>query len=369
MENINLNNTPSSNIKYIRGLRNIIKFSKNKNLDNNIINKLNSNNNNININNYNNYKIGGANITSPDNQNNSIKKIKNIEEIEIQTNYKKNKTYISNTTPHPIYKKNKKYNLALVKSNIKNIKSLLFSNTKDNFYEYNPYYKEQFDNNIEKYQRKTFSQSFRNISKYNINEEKNNSMPKPMPIKNKIVRNITPKQNMKINTNSIDNINNINNINNIYNNSSYTQRNINKKKLYNFPNINNIYEHKTNLTNVNFDVQNDVIDTTDNNNLNNESKFIKNDLENEIKLKIKENKEIKQNILLLLDEINKIKERQGIVLNYINEKQIKNNERNIKISNIIKKTYNFLNDFYKIINEQNYQIYQKIINNLNLFFN
>ena len=70
-----------------------------------------------------------------------------------------------------------------------------------------------------------------------------------------------------------------------------------------------------------------------------------------------------------MDEINKIKERQGIILNYLNENQTKNNERNIKISNIIKKTYNFLNDFYKIINEQNYQIYQKIINNLNLFFN
>ena len=70
----------------------------------------------------------------------------------------------------------------------------------------------------------------------------------------------------------------------------------------------------------------------------------------------------------MMDEINKIKERQEILINYENNNQINNNERNIKISNIIKKTYNFLNDFNRVINEQNQQIYQEIINNLNLFF-
>ncbi len=139
-------------------------------------------------------------------------------------------------------------------------------------------------------------------------------------------------------------------------------------------NINAIFNNQmTNVTNVTFDtsVQNDFFNFTDENNQNNENeiKTTNNNIENEIKLKIQENNEIKANIILLIEEINKIKERQEQIINIENTNKIKNNEKNIKISNIIKKTYNFLNDFNKVINEQNQQIYQEILFNLTMFFN
>ena len=129
----------------------------------------------------------------------------------------------------------------------------------------------------------------------------------------------------------------------------------------------------TNVTNVTFDtsVQNDFFNFTDANNPNNEneSKPVNNDIEKEIKSKIEANNEIKANILLMIEEINKIKEKQEQIINIENDNKIKNNEKNLKISNIIKKTYNFLNDFNKVINEQNQQIYQEILSNLYIFFN
>ena len=71
----------------------------------------------------------------------------------------------------------------------------------------------------------------------------------------------------------------------------------------------------------------------------------------------------------MMEEINKIKERQEQIIKIESDNKIKNNEKNIKISNIIKKTYNFLNDFNKVINEENHQIYQEILSNLYIFFN
>ena len=180
MENINKNNPSSSNIKRIRGLRNIIKSSMNKNhiLNlNNPTNELHSNNiMNDNAYNYNinNNKLG-ANISPINNQNNSIKNIKNnIEEIVIKTNNEKNSLFNTNTTPHPIYKQNKKYNLGEVRFNIK---KLILSNKNDLSSENNCLSNEdKFNNTLENYKRKSYSLSFRNISNYNINEKRNSTL-------------------------------------------------------------------------------------------------------------------------------------------------------------------------------------------------
>lgn len=380
MENIITNNA-SSNIKCIRGLRNIIKSSMHKEKDNNYNIEINNNIDNINdtIYNYNinNYK-NGANVTTPDNNhNNYYKKYSNIEEIEIKTNYSKNSLYYNvNTTPVPINKQSKKFNIGPVKLNIKR---LILSNRNNNTLDYTQYSNEdKFNNTTESYRKKTFSHSFRNVSKYNFSDEKNNSLsreskrntihintPKITRYTRKILQNSDSKTkiNMKINTNNINNVND-----NPINSQRFfiKKNNINDNHL---SGINNINEGMTNVTNVTFDtsVRNDLFNFTDINNQNND-KYINKDIEKEIKNKIKENNEIKENILLMMDEINKIKERQEILINYENNNQINNNERNIKISNIIKKTYNFLNDFNRVINEQNQQIYQEIINNLNLFF-
>ena len=378
MENINTNNT-SSNIKCIRGLRNIIKSSIHKEKDNNYNIEINNNIDNINdtIYNYNinNYK-NGANITTPDNNHyNYYKKNNNIEEIEIKTNYSKNSLYYNvNTTPVPINKQSKKFNIGAVKLNIKR---LILSNRNNNTLDYTHYSNEdKFNNTTESYRKKSFSHSFRNVSKYNFSDEKNNTIsrenkrnfihintPKISRYTRKILQNSDSKTkiNMKINTN------NINNVNDNPINRFFIKKNMNDNHLSGINNNNN--EGMTNVTNVTFDtsVRNDLFNFTDINNQNND-KSINKDIENEIKNKLKENNEIKENILLMMDEINKIKERQEILINYENNNQINNNERNVKISNIIKKTYNFLNDFNKVINEQNQQIYQEIINNLNMFF-
>ena len=379
MENININNTSNSNKKCIRGLRNIIKSSMNKNHNINSkysLSKLNSNKimtDNIDNYNINNHKIGASFSTPFNNEINSIKN--NIEEIIINTNNTINNLNNINTTPHPIYKPNKKYNLGKIRFNIK---KLILTNQKDISSENISYSNEvQFNNTLENYKRKSYSNSYRNISKYNINDQRNNTLS----IENKTIFNNTPKINryrrkillssdskskMKINTNNINNINE---------NSIKSQKNYIKKKKYNFPSINNHnnYNNKNynneqinNISNVTFDtsVQNDFFNFTDSNNQNNEMKLLNNNLENEIKLRIKENKEFKQNISLMMNEINKIKERQIKIIKNENINQIKNNERNVKISNIIKKTYEFLNDFNMIINEQNQQIYEEIINNL-----
>ena len=384
MDNINIKNDSSSNIKCIRGLRNIIKSSVHKNEkkdieinSNNYLNKINENkkiNNNTNIFKSNNYK-SDPNIITP--VNNNIKNINNhIEEIEIKTDYIKNMIHNSNTTPHTIYKQNKKFNLGAVRLNIKNF---ILTNRKDISSDYIPYsYKDKFSKTLEHKDSKAFSHSFRNISKYNINElsEENrtfyNKTPKINRYSKKIlsIYNSKSKTKMKINTN---------NINNTHDYSINNQRNSLKKNNFNFLNINNNNYINTNesnngkkndVINLTFDtLQNDFLNSIDLNNQKNDQKLINKNLENEIKLRIKENKEIKQNILLILDEISKIKERQEMKIKCENDNQIKNNEKSLKISEIIKKTYDFLNDFNRIINEQNLQIYQEIINNLTIFFN
>lgn len=284
--------------------------------------------------------------------------------------------YNSNTTPHTIDKQNKKFNLGAVRLNIKNF---ILTNRKDISSDYIPYsYKDKFSKTLEHKDSKAFSHSFRNISKYNINElsEENrtfyNKTPKINRYSKKIlsIYNSKSKTKMKINTN---------NINNTHDYSINNQRNSLKKNNFNFLNINNNNYINTNesnngkkndVINLTFDtLQNDFLNSIDLNNQKNDQKLINKNLENEIKLRIKENKEIKQNILLILDEISKIKERQEMKIKCENDNQIKNNEKSLKISEIIKKTYDFLNDFNRIINEQNLQIYQEIINNLTIFFN
>ena len=379
MENINTNNISPPNIKCIRGLRNIIKSSMNKEQANinNYNNEFNPNNNTNLINNnnndnfyVNNYKKS-ANIVTPVNNHNNISNMKNnIEEIVIKTNYSKK----VNTTPLPMDKQNKKFNVNQVKLNIKKI---LLSNRNKSYLDYCDYSNEdQFNNTVDSCKRRTFSHSFRN---YNYTEVKNNTIsrdnrrssfynntPKSIRYTRKILHHSDSKSKIKININNIDNINENSIKNKRMNNKNYI--NIINRKI----NSDNNNEHMTNVTNVTFDtsVQNDVFNFTDGNNINrNNDRTINKDIENEIKNKIKDNNEIKENILLMMDEINKIKERQEMIINYENNNQIKNNERNIKISNIIKKTYNFLNDFNRVINEQNQQIYQEIINNLICFFN
>ena len=125
----------------------------------------------------------------------------------------------------------------------------------------------------------------------------------------------------------------------------------------------------TNVTNVTFDtsVQNDIFNFTDDVN-NRNIRYNNKNLENIIKNKIKENKEIKQIILILMNEIKSIKQKQEMIIKNENENMIQNNLRNIKVSNLIKRTYNFLNDFNKVINEKEQLIYQEIIENLKSFF-
>jgi hypothetical protein len=381
MENINTNNILPSNTKCIRGLRNIIKSSMHKvqtnnniynnelhpniNIDN--INCINSNN----LDNFylNNYKKGANIITPVNNYNNNKNYNNNIEEIIIKTNYSKN----NNTTPPPMEKKNNRFNVNPEKINIKR---LLLSNRNNSCLDYCDFSnEEQFNNTVESCKRKTFSHSFRNYSytdkKINTTSRENkmstvyHNTPKSLRYIRKILNHSNSKSKIKINLNNIDSAND----NSIKNQRYLRYKNMNNNNYINIINNDNNNEHMTNVTNVTFDnsVQNDFFNFTDGNNINRNNDKNK-DIENKIKNKIKENNEIKENILWMMDEINKIKERQEMIIKYENNNQIKNNERNTKISNIIKKTYNFLNDFNRVINEQNQQIYQEIINNLNMFF-
>ena len=361
MEKINENNLSTTNVKCIRGIRNFIRSSMNKENQIKINNPISEGSTSVyNIDNNNNYYYNknGANTTSPINNFNedNIRKIKNnIEEIIIKTNYSRNNTkyYNTKTTPVPISKQNKKFNVSPFNFNLK--KLVLPDN--------------RINNTIESSKRKTYSHSFRYISTYNINDDKNNTIPVSRnPTVNNTPRiysrfrrkmshnsDLKSKINMKINTININNINEQSNNNKIFI----------KKNNEIFRINNNIKEKNTYGVNTTFDTipQGLIL------NYNNENKNKDKDItENEIKMKLKENNEIKQNILLMMDELNKIKERQEQIVKDQNENQLKNNERIIKISNIIKKTYAFLNDFNVIINEQNFQIYQEIIKNLNKFF-
>lgn len=365
MEKINENNLSTTNVKCIRGIRNFIRTSMNKEnqikINNPISDGSTSVNNIDNIDNNNNYynNKNGANTTSPINDFNedNIRRIKNnIEEIIIKTNYSRNNTkyYNTKTTPVPISKQNKKFDVSPFNLNIKKI--ILPDN--------------RINNTIEASKRKTYSHSFRYISNYNINDDKNNTIPVSRnPTVNNSPRiysrfrrklshnsDLKSKINMKINTININNINEKSN-----NNKIFIKKNNEISRINN-----NIKEKNTYGINTTFDtVPQGLIINYNNENNKNKNKDIR---ENEIKMKLKENNEIKQNILFMMDELNKIKERQEQIVKAQNENQLKNNERIIKISNIIKKTYAFLNDFNTIINEENYQIYQEIINNLNKFF-
>ena len=347
-------------------------FNENISKDYNNINannKLDENNNYFSLNN-------GANIISPINNNSHVRKIKNnIEEIVIKTNYPKQNLNFNNTTPLPIYKQRQKYKLSNIKVNIK--KFLLADNdSTDKLHD-------SKNSSLENTKRKTFSKSFREYSNYNIKEDKDNFLSlensRRLSSKNKYIKKILHNSDIKSKSRIKINIQNINNKEK--NKKIFAKKNlnlipINPKGINNNlnNNINAIFNNQmTNVTNVTFDtsVQNDFFNFTDENNHNNENeiKTTNNNIENEIKLKIQENNEIKANIILLIEEINKIKERQEQIINIENTNKIKNNEKNIKISNIIKKTYNFLNDFNKVINEQNQQIYQEILFNLTMFFN
>ena len=347
-------------------------FNENISKDYNNINannKLDENNNYFSLNN-------GANIISPINNNSHIRKMKNnIEEIVIKTNYPKQNLNFNNTTPLPIYKQRQKYKLSNIKVNIK--KFLLADNdSTDKLHD-------SKNSSLENTKRKTFSKSFREYSNYNIKEDKDNFLSlensRRLSSKNKYIKKILHNSDIKSKSRIKINIQNINNKEK--NKKIFAKKNlnlipINPKGINNNlnNNINAIFNNQmTNVTNVTFDtsVQNDFFNFTDENNHNNENeiKTTNNNIENEIKLKIQENNEIKANIILLIEEINKIKERQEQIINIENTNKIKNNEKNIKISNIIKKTYNFLNDFNKVINEQNQQIYQEILFNLTMFFN
>ena len=365
MEKKNGNNLSTTNVKCIRGIRNFIRTSMNKEnqikINNPISDGSTSVNNIDNIDNNNNYynNKNGANTTSPINDFNedNIRRIKNnIEEIIIKTNYSRNNTkyYNTKTTPVPISKQNKKFDVSPFNLNIKKI--ILPDN--------------RINNTIEASKRKTYSHSFRYISNYNINDDKNNTIPVSRnPTVNNSPRiysrfrrklshnsDLKSKINMKINTININNINEKSN-----NNKIFIKKNNEISRINN-----NIKEKNTYGINTTFDtVPQGLIINYNNENNKNKNKDI---TENEIKMKLKENNEIKQNILFMMDELNKIKERQEQIVKAQNENQLKNNERIIKISNIIKKTYAFLNDFNTIINEENYQIYQEIINNLNKFF-
>ena len=362
MEKINENNLSTTNVKCIRGIRNFIKSSMNK--ENHIkastlISEGSTTVNNLDINNnYFNNK-NGANTTSPINNFNedNIRRIRNnIEEIIIKTNYSRNNSnyYNTKTSPVPISKQNKKFNVSPFNLNIK--KLVLPDN--------------RINNTIEASKRKTYSHSFRYISTYNINDDNNNTIPVSRnPTVNNTPRiysrfrrklshnsDLKSKINMKINTININNINEQPNNNKVF---------IKKNNEISRINKNNIKEKNSYNINTAFDPLPKGLILNYNNENKNKDKDI---TENEIKMKLKENNEIKQNILYMMDELNKIKERQEQIVKAQNENQLKNNERIIKISNIIKKTYAFLNDFNAIINEQNYQIYQEIIKNLNKFF-
>lgn len=385
------NNIFLSEIKSERSLSKYIKSSmingnKGKAFNEPFTKDLNNFNANDKINCHNNFFSikNGANIISPNNNNNQIRKYKsNIEEIVIKTNFMKKIFSFNNTTPPPIYKQ--KYKLSKVKFDIK--KLLLDNNTLERF----PYSNEdEYNLNMENMKKKTFSKSFRgSCPNFHIIEDKNGSISisnsrKNSIKKSKYIKKILHNSDIKSRSHIKIDLKNINNMNIDSKNDKkiFTKKNINLIPInpkginnnFNNNNINTIFNNQmTNVTNVTFDtsVQNDFFNFTDANNQNNEneSKPVNNDIENEIKSKIETNNEIKANILLMIEEINKIKEKQEQIINIENDNKIKNNEKNIKISNIIKKTYDFLNDFNKVINEQNQQIYQEILSNLYIFFN
>ena len=389
----NINNIFLSDINNTRLKSKYIKIpiilEKNKAINESVSKELNNLNANEITNEHNNFFSlkNGANVISPYNNNNHIRKMKNnIEEIVIKTNYHKKNLSFNNTTPPPIYKQKQNYKLTNAKIDIK--KLLLIQNNSEEKY---PFSKDdEKDDCLNTIKRKTFSKSFRGNSNYNINEEKTNSISignsSRYSSKNqKYIKKILHNSDIKTKSRIKIDLNNINNINKENNKKIFIKKNINlipinPKSINNNlnnninNNINTIFNNQmTNVTNVTFDtsVQNDFFNFTDANNQNieNEIKTTHNELDNEIKLKIQENNEIKANILLMIEEINKIKQRQEQLVNIENDNKIKNNEKNIKISNIIKKTYNFLNDFNKAINEENQQIYQEILSNLNTFFN
>ena len=389
----NINNIFLSDINNTRLKSKYIKIpiilEKNKAINESVSKELNNLNANEITNEHNNFISlkNGANVISPYNNNNHIRKMKNnIEEIVIKTNYHKKNLSFNNTTPPPIYKQKQNYKLTNAKIDIK--KLLLIQNNSEEKY---PFSKDdEKDDCLNAIKRKTFSKSFRGNSNYNINEEKTNSISignsSRYSSKNqKYIKKILHNSDIKTKSRIKIDLNNINNINKENNKKIFIKKNINlipinPKSINNNlnnninNNINTIFNNQmTNVTNVTFDtsVQNDFFNFTDANNQNieNEIKTTHNELDNEIKLKIQENNEIKANILLMIEEINKIKQRQEQLVNIENDNKIKNNEKNIKISNIIKKTYNFLNDFNKAINEENQQIYQEILSNLNTFFN
>jgi hypothetical protein len=371
MKTINENNLSTTNVKCIRGIRNFIRSSINKENHIKVNNPISEGS--ISVNNIDNKNISyndkkGANTTSPTNDFNedNIRRIKNnIEEIIIKTNYSRNNTkdYNTQTTPVPISKQNKKFSVSPFNLNIKKL------DLPDN----------RMNNTFEASKRKSYSHSFRYISTYNISDDKNNTIPVSRnPTVNNSPRiysrfrrkmshnsDLKSKINMKINTININNINGQSNNNKIF---------IKKNNEISRINNNNIKEKNTYSINSTFDIITKGLILHYNNENNKdkdkdkEIKYLGVNTENEIKMKLKENNEIKQNILLMMDELNKIKERQEQIMKAQNENQLKNNDRIIKISNIIKKTYAFLNDFNSIINEQNYQIYQEIIKNLNKFF-
>ena len=167
----NKNNNSSSNTICIRGLRNIIRSSMNKCQEiNNPLNELKSNKimgDNIYDYNVNNYK-NCANFSTPVNNNAiNIKSIKNnIEEIIIKTNYQNNTLNNTNTTPHPIYKQNKKFNSTLTRFNIKKLNLPHKRDISSDYFSYSN--EDNLNNTLENYRRKNFSHSFRNISKYEI---------------------------------------------------------------------------------------------------------------------------------------------------------------------------------------------------------
>ena len=387
-----INNIFLSEIKSERSSSKYIKSTIINNKKRNAFNEpftkdLNNFNANDNMNCHNNFFSikNGANIFSPYNNNNQIRKYKsNIEEIVINTNFMKKNFSFNNTTPPQLYKQ--KYKLSKVKFDIK--KLLL---DKNNILERFPYSNEdEYNLNMENIKKKTFSKSFRgSCPNLNINEDKKGSMPisnsrRNSVKKSKYIKKILHNSDIKSRAHIKIDLNNINNINIDSKNDKkiFMKKNINLIPInpkginnnLNNNNINTIFNNQmTNVTNVTFDtsVQNDFFNFTDANNPNNEneSKRVNNDIEKEIKSKIEANNEIKANIILMIEEINKIKEKQEQIINIENDNKIKNNEKNLKISNIIKKTYNFLNDFNKVINEQNQQIYQEILSNLYIFFN
>lgn len=313
---IETNLTKTNNPKFTRGLRTFLKSSLHKIHE--------DNDNDFSDNNSNQEENEEKEITEPkiNFEVNAIpKKQNNIEEIIITRKPK----FTSN------YKKIRKSEVDINDLTIKNIikpKERFINNDNDNINKTQDYLYDR-NNNPKKIR---LSHSFCDLNRENFStiENKNNT------IDTMVISNIPQFEK---------------NVQKFNSEKKYISEQ-RMKTAYQKPNV-------TYLSSNSNDIIRNNIDINSNKNINN-NKFNAD--------KLKTNEDIKETLLILLNKIKVLKDKQEFLISEDKFHRQKIMERNAKINQIIKRTFNFLINFNRIMNNKNQQIKQEIINNLNLFF-